>query len=201
METNTASDSEKKTTDSSFTDTVKTKAASAFDEVEKIGDLLINEIREGFDVVSGKVSSAARSASEIPSDIRDRVSGLHPKEYLSKVVDEVEEVADDLLEGITSRVKQLRQAAEKAAAQPARRAKKKAKKKAAKKKAAKKKAAKKKVAKKKTAKKKVAKKKVAKKKVAKKKLAKKKVAKKKVAKKKAKKKAAKKRVAKKKSRR
>ena len=182
METNTASESENKPTAPSFSDTVKNKAVSAIDEVEKIGDLIIKEVREGFGVVSGKVASAARSASELPGDIVDRVSGKHPKEVFSMVVDEVEELAGDLMEGIAKRVKQMRGAAEKAAAQPAKKAKKKARKKAAKKKAAKKKAGKKKVGKKKLAKKK-AKKKVAKKKVAKKKAAKKKVAKKKTAKK------------------
>ena len=103
METNTASESEKKPTPPSFSNTVKNKAASAIDEVEKIGDLIIKEVREGFGLVSSKVASAARSASELPGDIIDRVSGKHPKEVFSMVVDEVEEVASDLMEGIASR--------------------------------------------------------------------------------------------------
>ncbi|MFO7576087.1 MAG: hypothetical protein R6W66_00005 [Pelovirga sp.] len=133
-------------------------------------------IHEGFDTVSDKVSSAAKSASQRTEHWRSQVSDIHSREYWERVVKDVEELRDELVNGVSDRFNQLRKATENALTKPG--------KKTGKKKAAKKKTAGKKVSKKKTARKKVAGKKTAKKKAARKKTAKKKTAKKKVSKKK-----------------
>lgn len=165
-----------KKTGSGFRESVRTRATGAMKEVEKIRALMMKEIHEGFDRVSNKVSSAAKSTSQRTEDLRNKVSDIHPREYWERMVKEVDELRDELVNSMSDRFNQLRKATENALARP--------KKKTGKKKTAKKKAAGKKVSKKKTAGKKAAKKKTAGNKVAGKKTTKKKVAKKKVSKKK-----------------
>ena len=167
----------KKSVFSDFRSTVSTTASSVIEEIEHARDVVVHEIREGFDVISEKASVAAHKASKATDSIketivekaadasetvRETIAETHPKEHFHKLVDEVEEIAEDIVDGISSRFNQLRDAAAKTIKK--KKAKKKAKKKVSKKKTAKKKVAKKKVAKKKTAKKKTAKKKVVKKK-------------------------------------
>lgn len=173
-------------TGSGFRESVRTRASDALKEVEKIRELMMKEIHEGFDKVSDKVSSAAKSTSQRTEHLRNQVSDIHPRGYWEKTVREVEELRDELITGVSDRVNQLRKATENALAKSTKKTSKKkpAKKSASKKKAAKKKTAGKKVSKKKTAGKKTAKKKATRKKDTKKKTAKKKVAKKKVTKKK-----------------
>lgn len=159
-----------------FGESVSSTAAYLVDEVEKASDTVLREIREGFDTVSDKASAAVKVAADTSANVRGRVSEVQPRQLVLSVVSEVEEIGDMLLEGISSRFKQLRDSVIGAASEETP---------VARKKASKKKAGKKKVSKKKAARKKVAKKKVAKKKVVKKKAVKKKAAKKKVARKKA----------------
>ena len=183
-----AKTSKKKASASGIRSTVTATASSIIDEIDKAREVVVKEIRDGFNVVSDKASVAAKAVTGASVSVKDTVSETavdattsvketlaeaHPKERLLKLVDEVEEIADGIVDGISTRFSHLRDAATQATK------KKTVKRKTAKKKAAKKKAAKKKVAKKKVAKKKVAKKKAAKKKVAKKKTSKKKAAKKK----------------------
>jgi len=163
-------------TGSGFRESVRTRATGAMKEVEKIREQMMKEIHEGFDTVSDKVSSAAKSTSQRTEHLRNQVSDIHPREYWERVVKEVEELRDELINGVSDRFSQLRKATENVLAKPG--------KKTGKKKTAKKKTARKKVSKKKTAGKKAAKKKAAKKKVSSKKTTKKKTAKKKVSKKK-----------------
>lgn len=163
---------------SKFSESVRTRASDAMKEVEKIRELMMKEIHEGFDRVSNKVSSAAKSTSQRTEHFRNQISDIKPREYWEKMAREVEELRDELANGVSDRFRQLRKATENALAKSG-------KKKIAKKPGSKKKAAKKKTAtKKKTAGKKVSKKKSTGKKAARKKTAKKKVAKKNVSKKK-----------------
>lgn len=170
----------KKGAGSSFRESVRGRATGAMKEVEKIRELMMKEIHEGFDIVSNKVSSAAKSTSQMTEHLRNQVSDIQPREYWERVVKEVDELRDELVNGVSDRFNQLRRVTEKAVAKPG--------KKTAKKKTAKKSTGKKKVAKKQAVSKKVAKKKTAAKKTSKKKAARKKTAKKKTAKKVSKKK-------------
>ena len=143
-------------------DALKHTAAGLLEEVEKAGEVVLSEIKESFDFLSGKVADTAKYAAETTIAVKDKVT----TEQLQALLKEVEDVGEGLLQGISGRFETLRDSVLKPAA----------KKKATKKKAAKKKAAKKKAAKKKAAKKKAAKKKAAKKKVTKKKTVRKKSA-------------------------
>lgn len=161
----------------------KSTTRGLVDEVEKAGEMLFKEIKEGFDTISDKVSVAAKSAADGIADttasVADRMSKTQTTQQIKTALDQIEAVGERVLDAIGERFDILKSRVV-ATSKPA------AKKKAAKKKAAKKAApaAKKKVAKKKTAAKKASKKKAVKKaplkKAAKKKAVTKKAAKKKV---------------------
>ncbi len=166
-------------------------AAAAFaEDIDKAKETAVREIREGFDAVSKKAKKAGQMAAEATESVKDSFSEAHPAELIRELADDVETVAEGLIEGISAKFNQLREAvvtpppkkkqARKAAGKKAA-VKKAAVKKAAVKKAAVKKAAVKKAALKKTAVKKTAVKKTALKKTALKKTALKKTAVKKTA--------------------
>ncbi|MEA1889524.1 MAG: hypothetical protein U9N50_07075 [Pseudomonadota bacterium] len=159
--------------------TVSSTASSVIVEIDKASDVVVREIREGFNSISDKAKVAAKSAADASVNVKDIVSDAHPKEIFLSLVDEVEDVAEGIINVVKERFNQLGLTAESSAKKKA------VKKKAAKKKAVKKKAVKKKAVKKKAVKKKAVKKKAVKKKAVKKKAVKKKAVKKKAVKKKA----------------
>ena len=159
--------------------TVSTTASSVIDDIDKASDVVVKEIRDGFGTVSAKAKSAAKTAADTSVNVKDMVAESHPKEMFLSLVDEVEEIADSIVNVVKERFNMLTASA--GDAQKKKTTKKKTAKKATKKKAVKKKAAKKAVKKKsvkKAVKKKAVKKKAPAKKAAKKKKEKKKEAKK-----------------------
>jgi hypothetical protein len=177
--------------------TVSTTASSVIDEIDKASDVVVREVREGLNAISDKAKIAAKSAADASVNVKDIVIDSHPKEIFLSLVDEVEEIAEGIINVVKERFNQLGSTAESSAKKSV---KKKAAKKAVKKKAVKKKAAKKAASKKAPAKKAVKKKAVKKKTVkksVKKKTTKKAVKKKAPAKKSINKKAVKKKAAKK----
>ena len=187
--------------------TVSTTASSIIDEIDKASDVVVREVREGLNAISDKAKIAAKSAADASVNVKDIVIDSHPKEIFLSLVDEVEEIAEGIINVVKERFNQLGSTAESSAKKSVKKkAKKAVKKKAVKKKAAKKAASKKapakKAVKKKAVKKKTVKKSVKKKttkKAVKKKVPAKKSINKKAVKKKAAKKAVKKKVVKKKS--
>ena len=149
------------------------------DEVEKVSDVVLKEVREGFGTVRNTVADTAGKTA-------DTVASSQVGKILKGLVVDVEELGEDLIASVAQKLSQLRGTVQEQAESisTAAEAKPAVKKKAARKKAAAKKAAAKKAAprKKSPAKKKVSTKAPAKKKAAKK-VAKKKVSKKKVARK------------------
>ena len=177
--------------------TVSTTASSVIDEIDKASDVVVREVREGLNAISDKAKIAAKSAADASVNVKDIFIDSHPKEIFLSLVDEVEEIAEGIINVVKERFNQLGSTAESSAKKSV---KKKAAKKAVKKKAVKKKAAKKAASKKAPAKKAVKKKAVKKKTVkksVKKKTTKKAVNKKAPAKKSVKKKTVKKKAAKK----
>ena len=174
--------------------TVSTTASSVIDEIDKASDVVVREVREGLNAISDKAKIAAKSAADASVNVKDIVIDSHPKEIFLSLVDEVEEIAEGIINVVKERFNQLGSTAESSAKKSV---KKKAAKKAVKKKAVKKKAAKKAASKKAPAKKAVKKKAVKKKTV--KKSVKKKTTKKAVKKKASAKKSVKKKTVKKKA--
>jgi hypothetical protein len=173
--------------------TVSSTANSVIDEIEKAGDVVLRELRDGFNTLSSKATQAAKAAADASVNVKDIVVDSDPKQMFKSFINEVEETAESMMAVVSQHFGQLTEKAKNGEGKPA--GKKKATKKKATKKAAKKKTTKKAVKKKAT--KKTAKKKAVKKtakKATKKKAAKKAVKKtaKKAVKKKAVKKAAKK---------
>ena len=187
--------------------TVSTTASSVIDEIDKASDVVVREVREGLNAISDKAKIAAKSAADASVNVKDIVIDSHPKEIFLSLVDEVEEIAEGIINVVKERFNQLGSTAESTAKKSVKKkAKKAVKKKAVKKKAVKKAASKKAPAKKAVKKKAVKKKSVktsVKKKATKKSVKKKspvsKSVKKKAVKKKAAKKAVKKKAVKKKS--
>jgi hypothetical protein len=182
--------------------TVSTTANSVIDEIDKASDVVVREVREGLNAISDKAKIAAKSAADASVNVKDIVIDSHPKEIFLSLVDEVEEIAEGIINVVKERFNQLGSTAESTAKKSVKKkAKKAVKKKAAKKKAAKKAASKKAPAKKAVKKKAVKKKSVKKsvKKKTKKKAVKKKAPVRKSVKKKAAKKTVKKKAVKKKS--
>lgn len=182
--------------------TVSTTASSVIDEIDKASDVVVREVREGLNAISDKAKIAAKSAADASVNVKDIVIDSHPKEIFLSLVDEVEEIAEGIINVVKERFNQLGSTAESTAKKSVKKkAKKAVKKKVVKKKAAKKAASKKAPAKKAVKKKAVKKsvKKTTKKKAVKKKAAVRKSVKKKAVKKKAAKKAVKKKAVKKKS--
>ena len=176
--------------------TVSTTASSVIDEIDKASDVVVREVREGLNAISDKAKIAAKSAADASVNVKDIVIDSHPKEIFLSLVDEVEEIAEGIINVVKERFNQLGSTAESTAKKSVKKkAKKAVKKKAVKKKAAKK-AASKKAPAKKAVKKKAVKKKAVKKSV-KKKTTKKSVKKKSPVSKSVKKKAVKKKAAKK----
>jgi len=153
--------------------TVKGTATAVLGEVEKAGDMVLTEVKDGLGAVTDKITTTAKGMAETQAAL-----------ILKKLVDEVEEIGSGVVDAVSAKLDHLRGKVEESHAEAGAPVKKKAaskKKAAAKKKAvAKKKATKKKAVSKKkaTAKKKATTKKaVAKKKaVTKKKTSKKKAA-------------------------
>jgi len=176
-----------------------------FEDAGHLGESLLEDVKEGFDTISHKVSDMARATAETVSDTID---DIEESERFQNAMDKMGAMSESALDAVSKGAAKLKQKV--AGSRKSSTAKKGQKKSAKKKKAAKKTAKKKSVAKKKkaavkkkagkkTAAKKTVKKKAAKKKAAKKKATGKKAVKKKAVKKKtAKKKAAKKKAAKKK---
>lgn len=169
---------------SSLTDTT----SSIIDEIDKAKVIVVREIQEGFDVVKKKAKNAGQTtadakdaitekASDAKNSVKDTISDVHPTQMFQKLMDEVEEIAEGIIKGISTKFTQLRKTAVSKTTKKPEKKKVAPKKAVAKKKAATKKAAvKKAVVKKKAAEKKkvTAKKATVKKKAASKKVVKKK---------------------------
>ena len=156
-------------------ESIKARAKKVMDDLEKTGEVLLEEINEQYAKVKQKVSHYANNVADSTSSVTERLGG-EARDRLSELVDDMEVTGTNLKASFNTRFDALREQlastleAMSKATKPKTKPKKKTKKKVAKKQTAKKKVVKKKVAKK-TAKKKVAKKKSAKKKAAKKKTA------------------------------
>ncbi|MGB5767063.1 MAG: hypothetical protein WBM38_10055 [Arenicellales bacterium] len=120
--------------------TVSTTASSVIDEIDKASDVVVREVREGLNAISDKAKIAAKSAADASVNVKDIVIDSHPKEIFLSLVDEVEEIAEGIINVVKERFNQLGSTAESSAKKSV---KKKAAKKAVKKKAVKKKSAKK----------------------------------------------------------
>ncbi len=140
-------------------DAKKTEGGGFVNEVEKTANAIIDEVKQLFDSLTGKVSTIAGAAADATTSVAEKVSN-EPAELLKDLLQDVKEAGEASLKTIGEKFDGLKASVLKSTPQaPVK--KKVAKKAAAKKKVAKKAAAKKKVAKKASAKKPLASKKKA----------------------------------------
>jgi len=152
----------KKSTKSStsiFTEMLRDTANEILKDVDEAGDLMMKELRAGFDSISERMNNAAKVAQETSKSVKDKVSEIESREVLLQLMDEVEDISNVVMDGVGQQFNQLRDKLREQEAASAGTKKKTVRKKSSKKKTAKKKATKKKVAGKKRVVKKSAKKK------------------------------------------
>ncbi len=103
-------------------------ASSITEDIDKVKDVVLRDLQEGFETVTKRAKTASRSAtkattelassiSETASDasdaVKESIAEKHLAETFRKLVDEVEEAAEEVMEGIGARFNQLREAAAK----------------------------------------------------------------------------------------
>lgn len=76
---------------------VKTTAGAIIGEVEKAGDLVLKEVREGLGTVTDKVASTARSLSETQA-----------AKLVKSLAEDVEAIGADLISAVSHKLDQLR---------------------------------------------------------------------------------------------
>ena len=90
---------------------VSDAAASFVEDIDIAKDKAVREIREGFEVVSKKAKKAGKAAAEATEGVKDSISDAQPVELIRELVDDVENVAEGIIQGISAKFNQLREAA------------------------------------------------------------------------------------------
>ena len=108
--------------------TVISTASTVTEDIDKVKDVVLRDLQDGFETVSKRAKTASRSAAkattemastlaETASDasvsVKESIAEKHLADTFRKLIDEVEEAAEEIKEGITVRFNQLREAAAK----------------------------------------------------------------------------------------
>ena len=80
-----------------ITENIKSTTTAAIGEMEKAGELLLSEVKQGLGAVTDKISSTAKSVSETQF-----------AQALKTLVDDVETIGNDLVDAVSRRLDQLR---------------------------------------------------------------------------------------------
>ena len=103
-----------KQTDKSNLDNIKDAfseaVASLAEDIDITKDKAVREIREGFEVVSKKAKKAGQAAAEATVSVKESFTGAHPVETIRELTDDVEEIAEGIIDGISAKFNQLREA-------------------------------------------------------------------------------------------
>lgn len=90
--------------------TVSDAAASFVEDIDTAREKAVREIREGFDVVGKKAKQAGRKAAEASESVKDSFNEAHPAELIRELANDMEGMAEGLIEGISAKFNQLREA-------------------------------------------------------------------------------------------
>mgnify|MGYP001813434211 CR=1 FL=1 len=82
---------------SDITKTVKTTASTVINEVEKAGDFVVGEVKDGLGAVTDKISAAAKTVAETQA-----------AQVLKGLIEEVETIGSDLIDAVSHKLDQLR---------------------------------------------------------------------------------------------
>ncbi|MGD8911716.1 MAG: hypothetical protein PVI97_05690 [Candidatus Thiodiazotropha sp.] len=92
-----SSKSKKTESTQGIADIVMSSASVIINEIEKAGELVLSEVKDGVVAVTEKLSSTARSVSE-----------TQMAQLMKTVIDEVEEIGNDVIDAVSLRFDQLR---------------------------------------------------------------------------------------------
>ena len=108
--------------------TVISTASTVTEDIDKVKDVVLRDLQDGFETVSKRAKTASRSAAkattemastlaETASDasvsVKESIAEKQLADTFRKLIDDVEEAAEEIKEGITVRFNQLREAAAK----------------------------------------------------------------------------------------
>lgn len=107
---------------------ITSTASSVTEDIDKAREVVLRELREAFEAVSNKARAASDTANDVSSHLKSSIAGTasdasesvketiaeaHIADTFRKLTDEVEEAAEEVIEGISKRFNQLREAAAK----------------------------------------------------------------------------------------
>jgi hypothetical protein len=73
---------------------IKDSATEFLEEVEKTGNTLLAEVRQLFDALTDKVSSAASAAAETTTSMAEKVAGNEPAQLARRLLQDVKEAGE-----------------------------------------------------------------------------------------------------------
>ena len=88
--------------------TIRSTAGEVVDEVEKAGNIILREIGNSFDYVSGKVSDTARAVASTTKKVTEKVTSKDTTQHVHDLLKDVEEAGENLLGIIGKRIDSLR---------------------------------------------------------------------------------------------
>ena len=90
------------------TGTKKTSASSLLDEVEKAGDALLQRVRQQFERLGDRASTATKAAADTTVEFTERVASSEASQHVISLLKEVEEAGESLLRDIGQRFDTLK---------------------------------------------------------------------------------------------
>jgi len=103
-------------------------ASSITEDIDKVKDVVLRDLQEGFETVTKRAKTASRSAAKVTAEVtsslaetassagesvKESIAEAHLAETFRKLIDDVEVAAEEIKEGINVRFNQLREAAAK----------------------------------------------------------------------------------------
>ena len=105
---------------------VSSTASTIIDEIDKAREVVLQEMQESFDVVSKRAKTASKkatkatssatknitkTASDASESVMESIAEAHLAETFHKLIGEVEDAAEEMMQGITTRFNQLQESA------------------------------------------------------------------------------------------
>jgi hypothetical protein len=87
--------------------TLRNTASEVVDDVETAGNIILREIGDSFDLISGKVSDTARAVAKTTKKVTKKVTSKETTRHVHELLREVEEAGESLLGVIGKRIDSL----------------------------------------------------------------------------------------------
>lgn len=97
-----------KSSTSIFSEMLRDTANEILKEVDEAGDVMMKELRAGFDSISERMNNASKVAQKTSRSVSDKVREIESREVLLKLMDEVEEISNVVLDGVGKQFNELR---------------------------------------------------------------------------------------------